>query len=316
MRPRVRERPLIGVTGPDKGGWPAWVMTWLAIRRAGGRAMHITPSSPVSVEKLDGLVIGGGADVDPALYGKTNALEQLREQAEEESPVAQDPRAKRPWYWLVPWLFTGAVSSAFKLLVLLWFFRRWFSTSQHQTGDRERDRLESELIEGASEREIPILGICRGMQLLNVARGGTLHGDITDFYEESPRLQTLLPKKRIAISPRTRIEQILGPTEAQVNSLHHQSVKNLGRGLRVSALESNGIIQAIEDPKAPFFLGVQWHPEFLPQDERQQNLFIELVNCSRVSRTGSTRTSRALQGCSRSSRPSPSHSLPPDTGSS
>ena len=256
------DRPLIGVTGPDQGGWPAWFMTKTAIWRAGGRAKRITPRRPCSIEGLDGLIIGGGADVNPALYQEEPMIPQIRREGKKTHSSIVD----------------------FVFLVALWLLRKLFSSPWHVTEDHARDSLESCLIASAMERGLPILGICRGMQLLNVQFGGSLHQEIADYYEECPQLRTHLPKKKIEIEPSSRLHTILGCTLARVNSLHHQSVKRLGKGLCISALEPNGIVQAIESRHHPFVMGVQWHPEFLPQLKRHQRLFSELVKVATVTK--------------------------------
>lgn len=249
-------RPIIGVTGPDRGGLSAWIMTRIAIHRAGGCARRITPARPCSIEELDGLVIGGGADIDPSLYGETLIPQFQRERR----------RARRHRHLL-----------NFLLLLSLWLMRAAFSTKAHVNGDPARDALERRLIDEAYERGLPILGICRGMQLLNVARGGSLHQEIADFYVETPHLRTVLPKKKVEVEPQSILHRLFGKTMMRVNSLHHQSVRKLGSDMHIAAREPNGIIQAIEDRSRPFVIGVQWHPEFLPQERTQQALFRELV---------------------------------------
>lgn len=262
----------MGVTGPDHGGWPAWLMTKIAVRRAGGQAIRITPRRALSGTdfdfQIDALVVGGGADVSPALYG-----EQLLPAL---APAIKRERRRN----LKTPLFD------FVLTVILWFLRLVFSSkpnspnspnSPNPNEDEARDRLETTLIKKALEREIPVLGICRGMQILNVTLGGSLHQEIAGFYRETPQLRTLLPKKKIEIEPGSRLHKVMGKTLAKVNSLHHQSVNRLGYGLHVAAKEPIGIIQAIEHESYPFAVGVQWHPEYLPMDPTQLALFKRLV---------------------------------------
>jgi putative glutamine amidotransferase len=147
--------------------------------------------------------------------------------------------------------------------------------------DAERDRLELDLIEQASRRGWPVLGICRGAQMINVFSGGSLHTDIYAIYKEAPRLRTVLPRKLVHIEPDSRLSSILDCTDCSVNALHHQSVDRLGRGLRIVAKDEFGIVQGIESIGEPLLLGVQWHPEFLIFDSGQQRLFRTLVDAAR-----------------------------------
>lgn len=249
-------RPVIGVTGPTRGGVPAWTLTWLAVRRAGGRAVRITTASTVDRTRLDGLLIGGGSDVSPERYGE--AVMEIGSDA---------PSASwRDRIW-------GAA---------LFLFRLLFSAGRRAPRiDTARDALEMDLCRDALARKIPILGICRGAQLINVTLGGSLHQDIRGFYVETPRMKTVRPRKEIRIEPDTVLRQILGIERLRVNSLHDQAVNDLGENLRVAATEHNSVIQAIEHTKRPFVLGVQWHPEYLPQLRRHQLIFQALVQAAR-----------------------------------
>ncbi|PWC34214.1 gamma-glutamyl-gamma-aminobutyrate hydrolase family protein [Azospirillum sp. TSO35-2] len=143
--------------------------------------------------------------------------------------------------------------------------------------DPQRDRLELRALDTAAALGLPVLGICRGSQMINVHRGGSLHIDIHEVYEEAPHMRTVLPRKRIRIVPDSRLYRILGIGECRVNALHHQSVDRVGDGLRVVARERAGVVQGIEAPAEPFLIGVQWHPEYLVADRRQQALFHQLV---------------------------------------
>lgn len=143
--------------------------------------------------------------------------------------------------------------------------------------DHERDRLELDLLRVARDRHLPVLGICRGAQMINVHRGGTLHADIFERYAEARRLRTVLPRKHVTIKSGSRLARILGSARAHVNALHHQAVDRLGARLAVAAEDADGVVQAIEDTDAEFCIGVQWHPEFLLSRRRQQRLFDELV---------------------------------------
>jgi putative glutamine amidotransferase len=164
------------------------------------------------VSLLDGLVLQGGADIDPSVYG------------EEATDVV------------------GPIDSV-------------------------RDRFELELLRGFAAAGKPVLGVCRGMQLINVAYGGTLHQDLEiakatdrahrklDLYDEHTHDIRMAPNGWM----RTIYEN---PQDALVNSIHHQGVKQLGEGLVVEATASDGVVEAIRHPELPFMVGVQWHPEF------------------------------------------------------
>lgn len=257
----MSRRPLIGVTGPDRGGLAAWWFSAMAIRRAGGRPRRIRPGRWIDIEQLDGLVLGGGADVSPDLYGQ----EQV------DGPHRMTDRGARGWRRLLGLLLFPVVAGLRRLL-----------TTKRGGPDPARDELEYGLIEQARERQLPMLGICRGMQLLNVALGGSLHQDLEGFYDEYPAVRTVLPRKRVTIESGTRIAGLLGEGACWVNALHSQAIDRLADGLVVGAVESNGIIQALERSGQPWLLGVQWHPEYLPQRKRQQALFRELVKAART----------------------------------
>jgi len=146
--------------------------------------------------------------------------------------------------------------------------------------DPERDKMELSLLKAALPRQLPILGICRGSQMLNVALGGTLHTDIYEVYVQAPKMRTVLPKKRVVIEADSRLDRILRCNPCLVNALHHQSVDRLGEGLKIAARDEIGIVQAIENDRAPFLLGVQWHPELLVWKKPQQRLFAALAQAA------------------------------------
>lgn len=143
--------------------------------------------------------------------------------------------------------------------------------------DPARDQLELHALEHAVPRDIPVLGICRGAQMLNVFYGGTLHEDIHRAYQDVPKRWTPLPAKRVHVAAKSRLRHILRADELRVNSLHTQSVDRLGTGLVVNARDEHQIVQGIEDPAASFRLGVQWHPEFMIYKGSQRRLFREFV---------------------------------------
>jgi len=152
--------------------------------------------------------------------------------------------------------------------------------------DPERDRLERHIVETALERGMPVLGICRGAQMLNVALGGTLHADAFARYADSDRFKTILPKKTVLLREGTRLAGLAGAEPMRVNALHSQAVDRLGAGLRVAAEDRGGMVQAIERIEEPFALGVQWHPEHLFYARRQRRIFAGLVAAARAACVG------------------------------
>jgi putative glutamine amidotransferase len=141
--------------------------------------------------------------------------------------------------------------------------------------DPDRDALELKVLQIAEERGMPVLGVCRGAQILNVHRGGNLHQDIQSAYDGVPQMWTPLPKKRVTIEPGSALHQIMKITRFRANSLHRQSINRLGRGLKISATDRYGIVQAVEyeKPDERFLLGVQWHPEFMIYRSSQRRIF-------------------------------------------
>lgn len=147
-----------------------------------------------------------------------------------------------------------------------------------------RDALERDIIARAHDAHIPLLGICRGAQMLNVARGGTLHQDAHGTFRDSLHVRTILPRKRIDLLKRTRLSRIMNTDRIRVNALHSQSVRDVGKGLRVSARDRGGMVQAVEARTDPFAVGVQWHPEHLFYLRRQRALFRALTAAARAYR--------------------------------
>lgn len=146
--------------------------------------------------------------------------------------------------------------------------------------DPERDALEWALLDGALRRGLPVLGICRGAQLLNVYLGGTLHQDLqAEFPRHSPRRQ-LFARKRIEVDAKSRLHRALSATTLRVNSLHSQGIASLGRGLRICARDALGVIQGVERSAGPLCIGVQWHPELLPARVEQRRLFGAVVRAA------------------------------------
>ena len=128
----------------------------------------------------------------------------------------------------------------------------------------ERDALELSLLERARTKGLPAMGICRGMQLINLFHGGTLHPHIHDLELQNAHPHSPLPVRDVTVEAGTRLHAIVGTPKLRVNALHHQAVERLGEGLRSAAHDANGIVQALEGTGERFLLGVQWHPEYMP----------------------------------------------------
>jgi putative glutamine amidotransferase len=222
-------RPVIGICGAlEQARWTVWdepaVLTPLAyvtaVQRAGGLAMIVPPDEEFRrhpeqiLELLDGLILAGGADVDPAAYG------------------AQAHPAT-----------TGTTPA--------------------------RDVAEIALTEAAIERDMPVLGICRGMQLLNVARGGTLHQHLPDVHgHEGHRPNPGSfdgSEHEVRLEPGSLAARVAGQDLHLTKQHHHQGVDDLGRDLVVTGwADLDELPEAIELPGHRFVLGVQWHPEADP----------------------------------------------------
>jgi len=144
--------------------------------------------------------------------------------------------------------------------------------------DTERDRFELEVLQALLDRGRPVLGICRGAQLLNVRLGGTLRQDLTSVQRSHAR--TLLPLSSIELVAGSRLADTLGVVETRVNVLHDQAIDELGRGLRVVARDSYDLVQGVESEQHAFALGVQWHPEFLLYRASERRLFRALVEAA------------------------------------
>lgn len=236
-------RPLIGITtSVTVGTTPerAYVNGAYieAVQAAGGIALLLTPHFTSEVQaalwqRLDGLVLTGGGDIEPARFGQPR------------HPAVDD------------------VSPA-------------------------RDELELGLTRRAVADDVPLFAICRGMQVLNVAFGGTLVQDIANeragsllHSQKAPRHEATHAVK--VMGEGTRLGRVLGSPEIEVNSMHHQAIERLGEGLREVAWAPDGVVEGVEMPgEQRFVLGVQWHPEELVgHDQAARNLFTAIVDAAR-----------------------------------
>ena len=225
-----------GYARDPEGGFELHTSYVRAVEKAGGLPLIFAPGTPDDAPQLldhvRGLLLTGGSDVDPALYGE-----------------ARQPTLKR----VIP----------------------------------ERDAFEIALCHEALRRDLPVLAICRGQQVLNVALGGTLHQDIAsqvpaaiEHVGKGARWDTT---HDVELLPGTRLRSILGNQTLAVNSFHHQAVKQVAEGLVVSARSPvDGVIEGLESRCHGFCLAVQWHPEdFVGRGPAFEPLFSALVEaCS------------------------------------
>ncbi|WP_417449798.1 gamma-glutamyl-gamma-aminobutyrate hydrolase family protein [Kordiimonas sp.] len=225
-------RPLIGITTGAKANYLAYTAIGYGIWLAGGRPVRVSPKHNLRLTRnLTGLVVSGGADINPKLYGQTNT---------------------------------------------------------HSVGlDPYRDRLEAECVEMAYAAKLPLLGICRGAQMINVVRGGDLHQDVPSIFDGFLPTQSTFGKvfarRKVIIDGKSNLRTLLDkPDDLWVNSLHHQAINRLGDGLLSIAHDAEfGMVQAIEGAdRDHFVIGVQWHPEFMLYASAQRRIFAALVAAS------------------------------------
>ena len=238
--------PRIGISGvvrqwdgADRTGVNAAYVR--AVVTAGGVPLLLSPLMGPSLaaralDGVDGLVLTGGEDIDPAWYGT------------EPSPLLSPP-------------------------------------------SRERDLFELALFAAARQRELPLLGICRGIQLINVAMGGNLYQDIPSerpgAVEHRPEGARDSRSHRVRLHPGSRAAQALGATSLSVNSSHHQAIRDLAPGLVATGWTDDQLIEAAETPAGtPWLLAVQWHPEEMHADVRapERGLFATLVREAEAAR--------------------------------
>ncbi|WP_161598399.1 gamma-glutamyl-gamma-aminobutyrate hydrolase family protein [Pseudodesulfovibrio senegalensis] len=254
-------RPRIGVSTQDRGGFAPWLFIWLNLRLAGAVAVRITPRRPADIAGLHGVVLSGGADITPGLYQDAEKPMSILD-------ATKDTEKRHPWWiHLVRMLVSLAI-----------FVFRYLAARKGAPATSEaRDALEVRLLQQALEKDLPILGICRGMQLVNVVCGGTLHQEIADVYEDARHPNTVFPVKNVDTAQGSRLARITGRQTLRVNGMHHQAVDALGKGLEVVARDESDMVQALEGTEKRFVLGVQWHPEYMIQFRSQRRLFRALV---------------------------------------
>jgi putative glutamine amidotransferase len=150
--------------------------------------------------------------------------------------------------------------------------------------EAELDHFELELARAAVAKGLPVLGICRGMQVLNVALGGSLHQHLPDLGSELNHRQERLtsePSHRVTLERDSRLTKVIGRRYVEVNSFHHQGLHMLGRGLTVAGRAPDGVVEAVEAPGRRFIFGVQWHAECLVGRPEHLALFRGLVRAAR-----------------------------------
>ena len=211
-----------------------------AVRLAGLEPVHFTPGTPRSLDGLDGLLLTGGSDINPARYGEAaNGSEGI---------------------------------------------------------DDDRDSLEAELLAEALAADLPVLAICRGVQFLNVAHGGTLiqHLPSVDVHDRRSREWQAgrhPAAHTVEVKAGSKLAAIIGAGGHEVNSRHHQAASRVGNGLVVSAMAPDGVIEALERPDRMFVVGVQWHPEdrclVSEADWKLFEAFAKAVNSAARSTAGS-----------------------------
>ena len=225
--------------------WAAWEETVTmaprsyarAVQAAGALALMLPPDPRVDetadelLDHIDGLLLAGGSDIDPASYG-----------------ADQHPETKGTW--------------------------------------PERDRFELGVVHRALEREIPVLGICRGMQMLNVAAGGTIAQHLPDDLGHSDHRHTpgTYGDHSVRLEPGSLAERAAGAEQLAVKSHHHQGAEELGEGVVATGWsEADQVIEAIELPACRFALGVLWHPE----EDTQSRVVSSLVDAAKATASAS-----------------------------
>lgn len=147
--------------------------------------------------------------------------------------------------------------------------------------DPRRESFERALLVEVERRRLPTLGICLGSQLINAHRGGSMHQFLPDVPRdpslEHRRVNEQWGRHEVTVVPGSTLHRIVGADRISVNSSHKQASREVGRGLVVVARADDGVVEGVEDPSLPFFLGVQWHPERIVEEPPHHALFLALV---------------------------------------
>ncbi len=143
--------------------------------------------------------------------------------------------------------------------------------------DRVRDDTDQYLLAEAERLHLPVLGICRGAQMINVFRGGTLCQDVTPLRDKTRHRPLLLPLQPVGIVEPTRLGRIARTRHIGANRIHSQAIQRLGQGLRVSAVDNDLFVQAFENTHGQWLMGVQWHPEYLLYHGVHRRIFKDFV---------------------------------------
>jgi putative glutamine amidotransferase len=148
--------------------------------------------------------------------------------------------------------------------------------------DLKRDETDFKLLQQAEEIDIPVLGICRGAQFINVFHGGSLCQNVTPLRIKTRHRPLLLPLQTVQLVEDSRIGGLMHSTLIGANRIHSQAIKQLGRNLRVTALDNDLFVQAIENTGQQWLMGVQWHPEYLLYHTGHRRIFSHFVHAARA----------------------------------
>lgn len=148
--------------------------------------------------------------------------------------------------------------------------------------DHRRDQTDQQLLTRAEQLNIPVLGICRGAQFINVFHGGSLCQNVTPLRVNTRHRPLLLPMQTVRLVKNTRLGRLMHSTVIGANRIHSQAIKRLGRSLRVVALDNDQFVQAIENTGDQWLMGVQWHPEYLLYHGGHRRIFSHFVHAARA----------------------------------